>query len=67
MMKVVAADVVVRVVADAVVGEASLPDGEFGDETVGVATLDELHRSLESDVGWCDEEMQMIGHDDVGV
>ena len=44
MMKVVAADVVVGGVADAVVGEASLPDGEFGGETVGVAALDELHR-----------------------
>ena len=57
-MKVVAADVVVGVVADAVVGEASLPDGEFGGETVGVAAFDELYRSLEGDVGWCDEEVQ---------
>ena len=40
-MKVVAADVVVGVVADAVIGEASLPDGEFGGEAVGVAAFDE--------------------------
>ena len=66
-MKVVAADVVVGGIADTVVGEASLPDGEFGDETVGVAAFDELHRALEGDVGWGDEEMQMVGHDDIGV
>jgi hypothetical protein len=34
---------------------------------VGVAALDELHRSLEGDVCWGDEEMQMVGHDYVGV
>ena len=66
-MKVVTANVIVGGIADTVVGEASLPDGEFGGETVGVAALDELHRSLEGDVCWGDEEMQMVGHDYVGV
>lgn len=66
-MKVVATDAVVGGVANAVVGEASLPDGDFGGEAVGVAALDELHRSLESDVGWGDEEMQVVRHDYVGV
>ena len=66
-MKVVAADVVVGGVSDAVIGEASLPDGKFGGEAVGEAAFDELHRSFEGDVGWSDDEVQMVGHDDVGV
>jgi hypothetical protein len=26
-----------------------------------------LHRSFEGDVGWGDDEVEMVGHDDVGV
>ena len=66
-MKIVAADVVVRVVTDTVIGESSLPDGKFGGEAMGEAAFDELHRSFDGDVGWSDDEVQMVGHDDVGV
>jgi hypothetical protein len=67
LVEIVATDVVVGGVADAVVGKASLPDGEFGREPVGEATFDELHRSFEGDVGWSDDEVEMVGHDDVGM
>jgi hypothetical protein len=66
-MEIVAADVVVGFVVDAVVGESSLPDGEFGAEAMREAAFDKLHCSFERDVGWGNEEMKMVGHDDVGV
>jgi hypothetical protein len=66
-VEVAATDLVVGRVADAVVGEASLPDRKFGGEAVGEAAFDELHRSFEGDVGWSDDEVEMVGHDDVGV
>ena len=31
------------------------------------AAFDELHRSFEGDVGWSDDEVEMVRHDDVGV
>ncbi len=46
-MDVVAADLEVFGVADAVVGEAALPDGEFGGEAVGEASFDETDGALE--------------------
>ena len=46
-MDVVAADVEVSGVADAVVGEASLPDGEFGCEAVGEASFDDSDGAFE--------------------
>jgi hypothetical protein len=67
LVEIVTTDVVVGCVADAVVGEASLPDGEFGGESAREAAFDELHRALEGDVGWSDNEVDMIGHDDVGM
>ena len=66
-MEIVKTDVTVRFVADAVVGEALLPDGEFRGEAVRKAAFDELHCSFEGDVGWGDQEMEVVGHDDVGV
>jgi hypothetical protein len=33
---------------------------------VGEAAFDELHRSFEGDLGWSDDEVEMVGHDDVG-
>jgi hypothetical protein len=66
-VEIVAADVVVGVVADTMVGKSSLPDGKFGGEPVGEAAFDELHRSFDGDVGWSDDEVEMVGHDDVGV
>ena len=47
-MDVVAADVEVFCVADAVVGEASLPDGELGGETMREASFDKSDGALES-------------------
>ena len=34
---------------------------------MGEAAFDELHRSFDRDVGWSDDEVEMVGHDDVGV
>ncbi|HEV2710912.1 MAG TPA: hypothetical protein VGU67_11905 [Edaphobacter sp.] len=51
LMNAVVADAVVFCVADAVVGEASLPDGEFGGEAVGEASsvrMAEFDGSFES-------------------
>jgi len=31
------------------------------------AAFDELHRSFDGDVGWSDDEVEMVGHDDVSV
>jgi hypothetical protein len=65
-MNVVAADVEVCGAADAVVGEASLPDGEFGGETMREASFDNSDVALESRL-WREEEMDVVGHDDEGV
>jgi hypothetical protein len=54
-MNIVATNVEVRCVPDAVVGEASLPDGEFGGETMREASFDNS------------DEMDVVGHDDEGV
>jgi len=64
---VVAAGLEVGVVADAVVGEAPLPDGEAGGEAVGEASFDELHRTLEGDGLRGEQEVEVVGHDDEGV
>ena len=66
-MDVVSVDFEVFVVADAVVGEAFLPDGVFVSEAVGEAALDEHEGSFEGDVLWGEEEMDVIGHGDEGV
>jgi hypothetical protein len=31
------------------------------------AAFDKLHCSFDGDVGWSDDEVEMVGHDDVGV
>jgi hypothetical protein len=49
------------------VRESTLPYGQPGGETVREAALDKLHGSLQSDIGWRDEKVEMIGHDDVFV
>ncbi len=51
-------------VSDAVVGEASLPDGEGGVEAVGEAAFEEHHGAFEGDGLWGEEEMDVVGHDD---
>lgn len=66
-MDVVQASCVVSVVANAMVRKASLPDGELRGEAVREASLDELHGSLERDVGWSEEKVKVVGHDDVRV
>jgi hypothetical protein len=65
-MNVLMADAIVCCVADAVVGEASLPDGEFGGEAMGEASLDESDGSFESLLRG-EEEVDVVGHDDKGV
>ena len=47
LMNIAMADAVVCGVADAVVGEASLPDGKFGGEAVREASLDESDGAFE--------------------
>jgi len=61
-----AADFELFGVADAVVGKASLPDGELGGEAVGEASLDESDGAFEGFVRG-EEEMDVVGHDDEGV
>jgi hypothetical protein len=41
-VEIVAADVVVRVVTDTMVGKPSLPDGKFGGEAMREAAFDEF-------------------------
>ena len=66
LMNVAMADAVVCCVADAVVGEASLPDGEFGGEAVGEASLDESDGSFEGLLRG-EKQVDVVGHDDEGV
>ena len=54
-------------VAHATVGEAALPDGEFGFEAAGEAAFDEHQCSLNGDDLWGEEQVDVIGHDDEGV
>jgi hypothetical protein len=66
LMNVVVADAVVCYVADAMVGEASLPDGEFRGKAVGEASLDESDGSFESLLR-SEKQVDVVGHDDEGV
>ena len=66
LMNIAMADAVVCGVADAVVGEASLPDGEFGGEAVGEASLDESDGSFEGLLRG-EKQVDVVGHDDEGV
>jgi hypothetical protein len=65
-MNVIAANVEVRNVADAVVREAALPDGKLGSEPMGVASLDESDCALQGCL-WCEEKMDVVGHNDESV
>ena len=65
-MNIVAANIEVRCIADAVVRESSLPYGEFGGETIRETPFDNSDGALESCL-WRDEEMNVVGHDDEGV
>jgi hypothetical protein len=58
------ADFEVFCVADAMVGEAPLPDGELGGVTVGEASLDEPDRAFEGDGMRGDKKVNVVGHDD---
>ena len=55
-------------VDDAMVCEASFPDIQFAFQAEGEGSFDELHCFFEGDLGrGCQEEMDVIGHDDEGV
>ena len=54
-------------ITDAMVREASLPDGEFGGETVGEASLDESDGAFEGNGLRGEQEVDVVGHDDEGV
>ena len=47
-------------------GIYSLPDGEFGGQTMREASFDKSDDALESRL-WGEEEMDVVGHDDEGV
>jgi hypothetical protein len=51
-------------VADAVIGESSLPDGELRCKSTREATLDELDRALQRDLLRSENDMDVVGHDD---
>lgn len=65
-MNIVAANIEVRYVADAMVGEASLPDGKFGGKSMRETSFDNSDGMLESCL-WREEKMDVVGHDDEGV
>jgi hypothetical protein len=65
-MNIVAANIEVRCIADAMVGESSLPDREFRGETMREASFDHSDGALEGGLR-CEEEMEVVGHDDEGV
>jgi hypothetical protein len=69
LMNVVVADAVVVCVTDAVVGEASLPDGEFGGKAVGAASSVKMAESAGSfeSLLWSEKQVDVVGHDDEGV
>lgn len=54
-------------VADAVVGEASLPDRLDGGDAVGEASFDQAYGALKGDGLRGEEKVNVIGHDDEGV
>src|ERR1700679_3889386 len=54
-------------VAHASVGKASLPDWELRGHAAREASFDELDGTLEGDVLWREEEMDVVRHDDEGV
>ena len=47
-----------------VVGEASLPGGEFRGEAPGKSALDEVHDLRDGFVVWSDEQVDVVGHED---
>lgn len=51
--------------ADGMVGEASLPDGEFGREVVGEASFNEVHDLRKSFI--TRREVDVVGHEHEGV
>ena len=61
------ADFEVFRIANAMVGEASLPDGKFGGNTAGEASLDKSDGPFEGDGLRREKEMDVVGHDDEGV
>ena len=54
-------------VADAMVREASLPDGKLGGQTVGEASFDEPDGTFEGDGLRSEQKVDVVGHDDEGV
>jgi hypothetical protein len=53
--------------ANLVIGEASLPDREFGGEAMGEASLDEVHDLRDGFVARGENEVDVVGHQDEGV
>jgi hypothetical protein len=67
VVDVVAVGEEVGVVADAAVSKATLPDWKLSAEAVREAAFDEHHGSFQADDLGCEEEMEVVGHDDEGV
>ncbi len=66
-MNIIAANVVIHSIANAVISKSALPDRKLRREAMREAAFDELHGTLDGDVCGSDEEMKMVGHDDIGV
>jgi len=67
LVDVGAADFELLRVADAVVGEAALPDWHLRGEAAGEATFDESDGAFEGDGFGREQEMDMVRHDNEGV
>jgi len=63
-MDIVQSRRIVFCVADAMVGETSLPDGNLRGETVGEASLDKPDGAFESDGLRGNQKVDVLGHDD---
>jgi hypothetical protein len=63
-MEIVETDVIVFSVANAMVGETPLPDGEFRGKTVGEASLDNPDGAFEGDGLRSKQKVDVVGHDD---
>jgi hypothetical protein len=67
LMQVGADDFEVVHVGDGVGGEGFFPGGEIGFDAVGESFLDEMDGLIERDVLRGEQEVHVVGHDDVGV
>jgi hypothetical protein len=66
-MEISAADLEVPAVPDAMIGEASLPDGRLGGQAMREAAFDKAYGSFEGDALRGEDQVDVVGHDDEGM